>query len=226
MQIRTRMCISADGYVTTADGWPVQLADPAFVPGESYGFPQFQKLSDAVLMGRTTFEPALGAERWPWPDLDAFVLGSHRPAGTPDHVVIDSAPERLLEILPKSRRARQTRSHRAAVANRRRDAPDALAQHRHRAGARGGARPSRRRGADHVRGVEGSHPPGLSASSRTVVCRGGCRTKSAPCTKTPPKWAASENQHRRFSLSDGQPVLVEFQEVVGGRQQPPLGQHG
>jgi len=89
MQIRTRMCIRADGYVTTADGWPVQLADPAFVPGESYGFPQFQKLCDAVLMGRTTFEPALGAERWPWPDLDVFVLGSHRPAGTPEHVVID-----------------------------------------------------------------------------------------------------------------------------------------
>jgi len=65
-----------------------------------------------------------------------------------------------------------------------------------------------------------------AAHEPIVPARGGCRTKSAPCTKTPPKWAASENQHRRFSLSDGQPVLVEFQEVVGGRQQPPLGQHG
>ena len=43
MQIRTRMCMSADGYVTTPDGWPAQLADPAFVPGESYGFPEFQE---------------------------------------------------------------------------------------------------------------------------------------------------------------------------------------
>jgi dihydrofolate reductase len=97
MQIRTRMCMSADGYVTTPDGWPVQLADPAFVPGQSYGFPEFQKSCDAVLMGRVTFEPALDADRWPWPDLDVFVLCSHRPARTPDHVVTDGDPVRLLE---------------------------------------------------------------------------------------------------------------------------------
>jgi dihydrofolate reductase len=97
MQIRTRMCMSADGYVTTPDGWPVQLADPVFSPGRSYGFPEFQKRCDAVLMGRTTFEPAIGAERWPWPGLDVFVLGSHRPAGTPEDVVVDSDPARLLE---------------------------------------------------------------------------------------------------------------------------------
>ena len=98
MQIRTRMCISLDGYVTTPDGWPAQLADPAFDP-ESYGFVAFQKSCDAVLMGRTTFEPALGADRWPWPDLDVFVLGSHRPSGTPDHVVVDGDPKRLLEMV-------------------------------------------------------------------------------------------------------------------------------
>lgn len=96
MQIRTRMCMSADGYVTTPDGWPVQLADPNWSP-ENYGFPEFQAHCDAVLMGRTTFEPALGADRWPWGELDVFVLGSHRPAGTPDQVVVDSDPARLLE---------------------------------------------------------------------------------------------------------------------------------
>jgi len=97
MQIRTRTCMSLDGYVTTPDGRPVQLADPGFTPGESYGFPEFQRSCEAVLMGRTTFEPALGAPSWPWPDLEAFVLGSQRPAGTPDHVVVDGDPARLLE---------------------------------------------------------------------------------------------------------------------------------
>lgn len=103
MQIRTRMCVSLDGYVTTTDGWPVQLADPAWGP-EAYGFPQFQASCDAVLMGRSTFEPALGAETWPWKDLDVFVLGSHRPAGTPDDVVVDSDPGRLLEHMRGSNR--------------------------------------------------------------------------------------------------------------------------
>jgi dihydrofolate reductase len=48
-------------------------------------------------MGRTTFEPALTADRWPWPNLNVFVLASHRPSGTPDHVVTDSDPVQLLE---------------------------------------------------------------------------------------------------------------------------------
>jgi dihydrofolate reductase len=91
------MC--ADGYVTTPAGWPAQLADPAFVPGQSHGFPEFLEGFEAALMGRTTFEPALGADRWPWPDLNVFVLTSYRPAGTPDHVVTDGDPERLLEQL-------------------------------------------------------------------------------------------------------------------------------
>jgi dihydrofolate reductase len=98
MRIRTRMCISVDGYVTRPDGWPVQLADPAWSP-EAYGFREFQASCEAVLMGRTTFEPALGAEEWPWGDLDVFVLGSHRPAGTPDNVVVDSDPAHLLATM-------------------------------------------------------------------------------------------------------------------------------
>src|SRR5207245_7435988 len=46
MKIRSRMCMSLDGYVTTPDGWPVQLADPGFDP-ESYGFGEFQRECDA-----------------------------------------------------------------------------------------------------------------------------------------------------------------------------------
>ncbi len=52
-------------YDTTPDGRPVQLADPNFAPGQSYGFPEFQRTCESVLMGRTTFEPALGGERPP-----------------------------------------------------------------------------------------------------------------------------------------------------------------
>lgn len=103
MGIRTRMCMSLDGYVTTPDGWPVQLADPAFSP-ESYGFTAFQQSLSAVLMGRTTFQPALNAEHWPWPGLDVFVLASDRPAGTPEDVIIDRHPVHLLEKLRESDR--------------------------------------------------------------------------------------------------------------------------
>ncbi len=104
MQIRTRMCTSLDGYISNADGLPVQLSDPEFDP-EVYGFVELQANSAAVLMGHTTLMPALEvADRWPWADVDVFVLSSERPEGTPDEVVIESDPERLLE------RVRQTTS--------------------------------------------------------------------------------------------------------------------
>jgi dihydrofolate reductase len=103
VKIRTRMCTSLDGYVTTPAGWPAQLADPDFSPA-GYGFVEFQQTCDAVLMGRTTFEPALGAPQWPWGDLDVFVLGSARPAGTPDHVVVDDDPARLLDRIREANR--------------------------------------------------------------------------------------------------------------------------
>ncbi len=63
------------------------------------GFYELQAQCDAVLMGRTTFEPALSAPFWPWGDVPVYVLGSHRPAGTPDAVSIDTDPTRLLERL-------------------------------------------------------------------------------------------------------------------------------
>ena len=58
MQVRTRMCTSLDGYISNADGLPVQLSDPEFDP-EAYGFVELQANSDAVLMGITTLVPAL-----------------------------------------------------------------------------------------------------------------------------------------------------------------------
>jgi dihydrofolate reductase len=99
MRIRARTSMSADGHVTTPSGWPALTADPAFVSGQSHGIRDFLEGCEAALMGRVTFEPTLTNERWPWPSLDVFVLASQRSPGTPDHVVTDSDPARLLEKL-------------------------------------------------------------------------------------------------------------------------------
>ena len=104
MRIRARMSMSADGYVTTPGGWPALTADPAFVSGESHGIREFLEGCEAALMGRTTFEPAVNNDRWPWPNLDVFVLGSQRPAGTPDEVVLESDPALLLEKIRTANR--------------------------------------------------------------------------------------------------------------------------
>jgi dihydrofolate reductase len=98
MNIFSRLCTSVDGCVTTPEGMPIQLGFAGWDP-TALGFYQLQSRCDAVLMGRTTFEPALAAPSWPWGDLPVYVLGSHRPAGTPEHVVVDADPERLLQRL-------------------------------------------------------------------------------------------------------------------------------
>ena len=72
MMIRTRTGVTVDGFVSTADGWPVLAS-----------------------------MPALGAPTWPWPDLDVYVLTSTAlPADTPAHVIASQGgPEGLLEQL-------------------------------------------------------------------------------------------------------------------------------
>jgi dihydrofolate reductase len=98
VKILTRMCTSLDGCVTTPDGRPVQLDFEGWDAG-ALGFYELQARCDAVVMGRTTFEPALAAPFWPWGDLAVYVLGSRRPDGTPDHVVFEADPARLVTRL-------------------------------------------------------------------------------------------------------------------------------
>ena len=89
MLIRSRMGVSADGFVATPDGLPALLAMPGFTPGVSHGYPEFIENVDAVVMGRNTFLPALGAPSWPWPGLQVFVLTSRPlPAEMPSGVVV------------------------------------------------------------------------------------------------------------------------------------------
>jgi hypothetical protein len=65
VRIKARMGISTDGYAATTDGTPSLVQAAGFVPGQSHGYPEFIDGCDAVVMGRQTFLPALGAPQWP-----------------------------------------------------------------------------------------------------------------------------------------------------------------
>jgi dihydrofolate reductase len=105
MKIRTHMAVSVDGFVATPDGGPAIRTLPGFDPGVSHGFPEFLATTGAVLMGRTTYLPPLGQQRWPWGDKQVFVLtSSPLPPGAPDGVSITTAP-RAEELLERMREA-------------------------------------------------------------------------------------------------------------------------
>jgi dihydrofolate reductase len=99
MRIRTHTFVTLDGYVSTPDGRPIQLLLPGFPGAEAYGLPEFLASCEAVLMGRTTFLPALKAPDWPWTQ-PVFVLTSRPlPEGTPDHVTTAPTPAALMEAM-------------------------------------------------------------------------------------------------------------------------------
>ena len=100
MRIKTHMAVSVDGYISTPEGWPIQLSMPTFAGRTSHGLPEFLAGCRAAVMGRTTFLPALGAPEWPWPGLRVFVLTSGPlPEGTPEDVVSAGDPARLVELM-------------------------------------------------------------------------------------------------------------------------------
>jgi hypothetical protein len=65
MLIRTRTGVIVDGFVAGPDGAPVLVSMPQFQPGVSYGYEEFSSSCDAVVMGRATSLPPLGAPSWP-----------------------------------------------------------------------------------------------------------------------------------------------------------------
>ncbi len=60
MFITSRMGVSADGFVSIPEGVPTLAIMPGFEPAVSHGYPEFIEGCDAVVMGRSTFVPALG----------------------------------------------------------------------------------------------------------------------------------------------------------------------
>lgn len=68
---------SVDGYIARPDGGLDWLA-PMMVPGEDYGYHAFFATIDALVMGRKTYEVALGFPEWPYAGKRVVVL-THRP---------------------------------------------------------------------------------------------------------------------------------------------------
>jgi dihydrofolate reductase len=109
MLIRTHIGVSLDGFVATADGWPVLDAMPGFTAGESYGTREFIEQCPTVVVGRTTFDFGHGywAEHgvWAWQGRRVYVLTSRPlPSRVPDDVIAsEGGPAGLLAQLRAAR---------------------------------------------------------------------------------------------------------------------------
>lgn len=103
---------SLDGYIATPDGsidW-LSEAGPVLPAGESYGYSEFIAGTDAVVMGRRTFEKVLTFPEWPY-SLPVVVLSTRRlavpaqlhgrvlTAGGPPGQIVQQLAEQGLEHL-------------------------------------------------------------------------------------------------------------------------------
>jgi dihydrofolate reductase len=77
MLIRSHIGFSLDGFVATAEGLPAWDAMPSFGPG-SHGTDELAEQTDAVVIGRTSFDQGFGdwLPNWPWPGKRVYVLTS------------------------------------------------------------------------------------------------------------------------------------------------------
>jgi dihydrofolate reductase len=77
MVIRTHVGVSLDGFLADADGTAAWESLPGY-EHRSHGIAEVLEHSEAVVMGRTTFDRGLSkwGKHWPWPDKDVHVLTS------------------------------------------------------------------------------------------------------------------------------------------------------
>ena len=98
------IAVSLDGFIARPDGgidWLARVERP----GEDYGYQRFHDSIDAVVIGRKTYEVALGFPTWPYLGRSCHVL-THRPlASRHGEVPYDGPPAALIARL----QATQTR---------------------------------------------------------------------------------------------------------------------
>ena len=90
---------SLDGYIAPPDGSLEWLASHE-ASSEDYGYAEFYRSIDAILLGRRTYEQCRTFPEWPYPGKPCWVF-SHQPLkAASDHVIITAeTPEQVSSLL-------------------------------------------------------------------------------------------------------------------------------
>ncbi len=67
---------SQDGFIADKNGGVDWLPQPNETKGEDYGYKDFYKRVDAIVMGSSSYEQILGFGEWLWPGKPTYVFSS------------------------------------------------------------------------------------------------------------------------------------------------------
>ncbi len=92
------IAVSVDGYIARSDGAIDWLATVQ-QEGEDYGYKKFFDSVDALVVGRNTYDLALGFEPWPYSGKRCIVLTHRPPTSRHGEEFFGGGPEALVEQL-------------------------------------------------------------------------------------------------------------------------------
>jgi len=92
------IAISVDGYIARPDG-SLDWLDSVQRPGEDHGFRRFMDSVDTLVLGRRTYETALGFGAWPYAGKRCVVLTHAPPPARHGEEFFSGAPLSLVERL-------------------------------------------------------------------------------------------------------------------------------
>lgn len=92
------IAVSVDGCIARADG-SLDWLDAVQQPGEDYGYQAFFDSVDALAIGRSTYEVALGFSAWPYAGKRVVVLTHRAPAPRHGEEFFAGEPATLVERL-------------------------------------------------------------------------------------------------------------------------------
>jgi dihydrofolate reductase len=93
---------SVDGYIAAPDGG-VEWLEPFQAPGEDYGYGEFFGTLGGMVMGRRTFDQALGFGPWLYEGLPCRVVTSRPLADAPAGVGVSASPAEAMAALGAGR---------------------------------------------------------------------------------------------------------------------------
>jgi dihydrofolate reductase len=98
MQCSVFIAATLDGFIARSDG-RLDWLGMVERPGEDYGYQRFHDSIDSVVVGRKTYQTALGFEAWPYAGKRCVVLTHRPPAPRHDEEFYAGPPAALVARL-------------------------------------------------------------------------------------------------------------------------------
>ncbi len=92
------LAASLDGYIA-GPGDDLAFLERAELEGEDYGYAELMRQADVMVLGRRTYEVALGFEAWPYVGKRCVVLSRTPRAPRHDEEIVSATPEALVARL-------------------------------------------------------------------------------------------------------------------------------